>query len=111
MAGQGLCEDGDLEKDLEKAGAPAELLESVRAERNDEKFFEVLEENWDAVMVVSACGTQWERSPMSGQPLGLKYSSVESVMRMLNVKDTTDTFWRVHVIENEYLKIKSRQKQ
>lgn len=64
----------------------------------------MLPENWGALQVFLKCSTQWRYAGMSGLRTGLDYQAVESVMRMTGVADTSDTFWRLQLIEDEALK-------
>lgn len=45
-----------------------------------------------------ACETQWRLLP-SGVRIGLDYSALEAAMRMQEIKNQTDTFRRVRVME------------
>lgn len=36
-------------------------------------------ENWEAMQVFLACGTQWRRAGMAGVPVGLDYTAVRVV--------------------------------
>jgi len=82
-------------------GAPPEIIEK----KCSTDLFEVDYYNWAALEVFQTCCTQWRViSGVAGAvPQGLDYSSVESVMRILNVKDTKKTFQKLQYIERGYL--------
>jgi hypothetical protein len=89
-------------------GAPPEIIEKHCGVPS----FEVDYYNWKAVVVFQSCSTQWRLvSTMGGAvPQGLDYSSVESVMRMMRIKNSCKTFMRVQYIERGYLE-KAREKK
>ncbi|MHA7855434.1 DUF1799 domain-containing protein [Marinobacter shengliensis] len=60
----------------------------------------MLPENWEALQVFLKCATQWRHAGMEGVRTGLEYSSVDAVMRITGVKDPSDTFWRLQLIES-----------
>lgn len=63
----------------------------------------MLPENWEALQVFLKCATQWRHAGMEGVRTGLDYPSVDAVMRITGVKDPSDTFWRLQLIESEAL--------
>ena len=91
-------------EDLKSFGLDEELSEP---ERND---FELFPENWPAFCVFVGCSTQWRMS--DGQPVGLDYTAVESVMRVYKVKQARETFERIRVLESaalaEFIKRRKR---
>lgn len=60
----------------------------------------MLPENWEALQTFLKCATQWRHAGMEGVRTGLDYLSVDAVMRITGVKDPSDTFWRLQLIEN-----------
>lgn len=65
--------------------------------------FLVWPDNWQAVDVFIAMGTQW-RVGMGG-PVGLDYGALETVMRLVGVKraDRSDVFAAVRIMEGAAL--------
>lgn len=68
----------------------------------DNETFEVWPENWDAVRLFTAVGTQWRHGPM-GHPVGLDYSAVTAVMP-LYAEPSADLLDQVRVMEHATLK-------
>lgn len=58
---------------------------------------EVFPENWEAVNVFLACGTQWRYRERT--ITGLEYASVEAVLRLRAIKAASETFERVRIME------------
>lgn len=56
------------------------------------------DDNWPAWLVFGACSTQWRLAPMGGVQ-GLDYPALESVMRMMTVKNRPEMFHKVRLIE------------
>lgn len=83
-------------------GLPPEALPDEAEEETD---YMVLPENWETVQVFIRCATQWRYAGMAGQPTGLDYSAVESVMRMRAVEDQSDTLDRLRIMEGEVLRV------
>lgn len=92
----------DLAEDLEVMDAPAELVEQARAEKETE-VLDILRENWPAVRLFAACGTQWRLAGMSGLPTGLDYAGVEAAARMAGIEMSEDLFGRLRVMERAAL--------
>ncbi|MCY1185552.1 hypothetical protein D9M68_1005080 [compost metagenome] len=71
----------------------------------DGAAFEVWPDNWAAVDVFIAMGTQW-RAGANG-PTGLDYPSLESVFRLQGVRrlEREDIFAAVRIMEGEALKV------
>lgn len=76
-----------------------EWLNLPGATEAEEEDFYLLPENHKAWELFCACSTQW-RVGMAG-PTGLDYPAVESVMRMLYVKQKhqKDLLWRIQHLE------------
>jgi len=79
--------------------------EALPDEAEEETDYRVLPENWEAVQVFIRCATQWRYAGMAGQPTGLDYPALESVMRMRGVDDLADTFDRIRIMEGEVLRV------
>ena len=57
-------------------------------------------ENWEAFEVFINCSTQWRViSGMATVMQGLDYTSVESVMRMMGIKNKPEIFQKLRLIE------------
>jgi len=70
----------------------------------------IWEENWETWQVFEASLTQWRISP-GGGVMGLDYSAVESVMRFLQIKDLTDTFRRLQLLEGVVVSVFAESKR
>jgi hypothetical protein len=83
----------------------AQIAEML-AEDEDEadRAFEVWPENWPALDLFLALGTQWRIGPLGGA-LGLDYQGVHAAMRMMKVKDRAVMFDDLHVMERAALKV------
>lgn len=92
----------DLAEDLEVMDAPAELITKARAE-NETEVLDIMPENWPAVRLFAASGTQWRLAGMSGVPTGLDYAGVEAAARMAGIEMTEDLFGRLRVMERAAL--------
>jgi len=58
--------------------------------------------NWTAFTIFVNCATQWRIIPSFGGPptyQGIEYSSLASVMDMLQIADRPTVFQRVHLME------------
>ncbi len=88
--------------DLAAFGAPADVIEAVGRERQQE-VFEVLPCNWPAVELFLAGCTQWRRSGSLGVVAGLDYPAVESAARMLGIEITPDSMRGLQIMEFEVL--------
>lgn len=75
-----------MAEDLAAFGAPPEVLAQLN-EASPEEDFPVLSENWDIVQLFMRLQTQWKYAS-SGTAIGLDYTSVDVVMRRLNIEDT-----------------------
>lgn len=51
----------------------------------------VFAENWPALQVFLRMGTQWRIAP-DGRVQGLDYTALQTVMQLLGVEDTAQTF-------------------
>ena len=84
-------------------GMPEPLIrEQMEAERKmiKQQAFEVLPENWDALMAFLAMGTQWRTAGMSGIRTGLDYSAVPATLDMMGFgKRTQELFPKLRILE------------
>ena len=64
----------------------------------------LLPENAEAARLFRASETQW-RISANGAITGLDYVALELLMKLHEVEDKKDAFWRVQVMEREILKI------
>lgn len=72
--------------DMEKFGAPPELIDEMRQAHEEVAEFEVLPENWPTLRAWLAVQTQWRFGGM-GTPVGLDYTAVDVAMRRLGMAD------------------------
>src|SRR3546814_15932751 len=73
--------------DLMRFGAPEHIRAKYQARAAvDNRDIEVLDENWCAVDVFLACGTQCRVIPMGGMQ-GIDYTGLQSTMAMMAVDD------------------------
>lgn len=80
-------------------------------EERASRDYDVWPENWPAVQVFVACGTQWRRTGREGRMCGLDYAAVEAVMRMLGTPEPAATFGRVRAMEAEVLEVLSTRRR
>lgn len=83
-------------------GAPAEFIEALEAEPVE---FEVEPDNWQAVCVFSRLQTQWRYS-FAGI-VGLDYTAVEALFRILEIEDKIELFAEIQTMEMAFLKVKA----
>lgn len=93
--------EDDIAADLQgiDPGQRDNILSSImESEGHDE--FEVYPENWKAVQLFILLGTQWNVGPMGGF-VGLRYESVESIMRisLIPVKNRLKLLHALRVME------------
>lgn len=93
--------NGSAADDLVAMGAPAEVIAMAREQDPDE--FEVWEDNWEALTVFLRLTTQWNR--MDGAFLGLNYTSVDFIFKILDVKDPKSVFDDLQVMELSALQV------
>lgn len=70
----------------------------VRGAIRDQEVL-VWPENWDAAQIIMHSGTQWRYHPMGGI-IGLDNPGVESLIRLLELPCSPDTFARVQIMES-----------
>lgn len=63
----------------------------------------MLPENWDAVRLFEAAGTQWRRAGMTGIPTGLDLAGAEATARALEIPWTADLLDRLATMERAAL--------
>src|SRR3546814_7111887 len=86
-------------------GAPGHIRAKYQARAAvDNRDIEVLDENWCAVDVFLACGTQWRVIPMGGMQ-GIDYTGLQSTMAMMAVDDVPTVFAKVRTIEAAVLNV------
>ncbi|MFP4146590.1 MAG: DUF1799 domain-containing protein [Halorhodospira sp.] len=66
-----------------------------------EESYEVWPENQEAYVLFQRCLTQWRVG--QDQAIGLDYTGVEAVLRILEVEDWQDAFDRLQVMEHAAL--------
>ncbi|MBL4801957.1 MAG: DUF1799 domain-containing protein [Emcibacter sp.] len=91
--------------DLEKTGAPPEIIKEYqdRAARNVD--FIVHFDNWDIIRLFTSCRTQWRRGGLNGIKIGLDYVAVQVVATARNIELSEDNFMGLQVMEAESLRI------
>lgn len=83
-------------------GLPPDMLAAMsRAAGRERKPFGVWQENWSAVRVFLAMGTQWRRAGMSGLPVGLDYAALPAVAGALDIPADEPLLARIRVMESE----------
>lgn len=60
---------------------------------------EVWPENWEAVRVFVAMGTQWRRAGMAGVPVALDYAALPAVAGALGIAPSEDLIARLRMME------------
>lgn len=79
----------------------AGLLASARAAVP--ATIEVMPENWDAMRIFLAMGTQWRRAGWVGVATGLDYAALPVVSAALDVPAGGDLFARLRILEGAAL--------
>jgi hypothetical protein len=100
-------DDGILE-DLKVLGAPPEMLAAARASMAVQDDLEIFEDGLLSASVFDAMCTQWRYRPgMDGNPVGLNYPSLRTVMWGLAVPlaERRQVFEDVRVMEREALAV------
>lgn len=84
-------------------GLPPEALAAMErtAARGAPEHIGVWPENWGAVRVFLAMGTQWRRAGMGGVPVGLDYAALPAIAGALGVPADADLLARLRVMEAE----------
>lgn len=73
----------------------------------DPEPFDVWEENHTAVMLFSACATQWRAGPAG--LIGLDYGVVLAVMELYSVEDRAEALEDVQIMEAAALAILNKE--
>ncbi len=66
--------------------------------------FEVLPENWEILDLFLRLQTQWKAGAMGGA-LGLDYSGVEAMFRILGVRNKAEKFAMIQDMEHAALRV------
>lgn len=99
---------GDGGDDLAQFGLPPEqVAEITRAEPEE---FGVWPENWEAVQMFLTLQTQWRCNETNGAYCGLRYTAVESVLRLHRVRDRKAVFTAIQTLEYAALEVLNRDK-
>ena len=88
---------------MKALGAPAEIVEEIRA-KSAKPHFEVLEENWETVQMFLNLQTQWVVSGMGG-PIGLNYQSVKYVFELHEIENPREMLEDIQTIEFAVLSV------
>lgn len=83
---------------------PSEIEVVVSSATSEEEHFEVWPENWEAAQLFLRLSSQWRYGAMGGV-IGLNYPSMESLMRMLRVKDKAAMVDDLQVMERAALEV------
>jgi hypothetical protein len=70
----------------------------------------VAAENWPALRVFVAMGTQWRRAGLGGIETGLDYAALPAVCGALAVPLDEDLLWRVRMLEAEALAVMAERR-
>ncbi len=93
--GPGLAEQGAA------LGLPPEVLAAMARGASPEPPLEILPDNWPAVEVFVAMGTQWRRAGMAGLVTGLDYAALPAVCGALGHDLDAELLTRLRVIEGQ----------
>lgn len=89
-------------------GASQGDIDRVQGDMKEDDF-SVWPQNIKTVHVFLRCATQWLRAPMTNQPLGINYSSLEAALRMLDywkpAGERVEIFEGIGIMEVEALRI------
>ena len=105
--------DSGVLTSLRAAGAPAEVIDAAeQTASQQEGNFQVWPENWETLLVFLAVETQWRESEgmAGGRLLGINYPALESAMRLMRIKDKSEMFERVRMMEREAIKYLNSKK-
>lgn len=80
------------------------IADRERESGEDETLFEVWQENEPALRAFLALETQW-RTGSTGIVLGLRYEGVRAALNMMNVKDQSEIFGNLQVMEQAALEV------
>lgn len=70
-----------------------------------EEPYAVWPENWDAVCLFLACGTQWRFAGMTGVPTGLDYGGLQISAAAMALDLGQDLFGKIRIMEGEALAV------
>jgi hypothetical protein len=99
--------DDGIDTQVKALGLPPEIAARLRAEARGAapEDVEVLPDNWPAVRLFCAMGTQWRRAGMSGTATGFDYGALPIVAGALGLGLDEDLLGRLQVMEGEALKL------
>ncbi|MDR0770750.1 MAG: DUF1799 domain-containing protein [Burkholderiales bacterium] len=103
-----------MEAQLRQGGAAEAVIEAtVSRYADDEKEFEVYEENWGELGLFIDLGTQWRQAVgMGGMVwLGFDYSGVKTYLDMAGVEDRERVFLQLQLMEAAALPVLNRSKK
>ena len=77
-----------------------------KKEEEEEEIL-VFEANFESFLLFTRLGTQWIRVHVGHEMVltGLNYSSVESMLRVLKVKNKPEVFGKIQTMETKYLEL------
>jgi hypothetical protein len=84
------------------------IAEITGGVQENEEQFEVWPENWDTVQFFMRLGTQW-RYNTAGHATGLNYPSVESMLRILKIKNKAEMMGGLQIMERAVLETLNRE--
>lgn len=85
------------------------MAANTSQEPAEDLHFEVWEENWEAVQIFMRLSTQWRYGGM-GSVIGLDYPSIESVLRMLRIKERAAMLDQLRVMEMAALRVLNKDR-
>lgn len=91
----------DFEADLDAWGVSEKDRERIAGPK-EEGLFDVMEENWAAVVLFCAAITQWRRRP-NGSLQGMDYNAVDVTARRLEMNITRQDWANLMIMEKEVL--------
>lgn len=97
--------DPKVIEEMEKSGAPPEVIKDYEARAKTDNDFIVHFDNWQAVRLFQACLTQWRRGGMNGARVGLDYVAVEVAARAKAIDLAPEIFEGLQIMEAESLRI------
>jgi hypothetical protein len=92
--------------DLLAFGAPKEFIDAAQ-EREEDGYFEVWEENYEAVMMFQRLQTQW--NVIQGGFVGLNYPSVSVLFKIYKVDDEAEMMDDIIAMEHAALQVLNKR--
>jgi len=101
----------ETENDLVLFGAPSEVIESARTNK-EQVLFDVFADNWQAVQLFCRLATQWKIAIGMGAAvyLGLDYTAIDFLFKIENVSETAKVFAELQIMERTALKYLNKDK-